>query len=146
MPEIKKLHKALIFSSAAHRKVCQSEFQKLNLSEGQPKVLEALSEKEGYLQKDLAARCHVEPATMTIILTNMEKRGYIRRETAHVSGGKRAFAVYLTDAGREAAALVENIVCDVEQVGLEGFSEEEKTQFMDYLKRFGNNLTATLNK
>jgi transcriptional regulator, MarR family len=146
MPEIKKLHKALIFSSAAHRKVCRSEFQKLNLSEGQPKVLEALSEKEGYLQKDLAARCHVEPATMTIILTNMEKRGYIRRETAHVSGGKRAFAVYLTDAGREAAALVENIVCDVEQVGLEGFSDEEKTQFMDYLKRLGNNLTATLNK
>ncbi len=146
MPEIKKLHKALIFSSAAHRKVCRSEFQKLNLSEGQPKVLEALSEKEGYLQKDLAARCHVEPATMTIILTNMEKRGYIRRETAHVSGGKRAFAVYLTDAGREAAALVENIVCDVEKIGLAGFSEDEKAQFMDYLIRLGNNLSANLNK
>lgn len=146
MPELKKLHKALIFSSAAHRKVCRSEFQKLNLSDGQPKVLEALSEKEGYLQKDLAARCHVEPATMTIILTNMEKRGYIRRETAHVSGGKRAYAVYLTDAGREAAALVENIVCDVEQIGLNGFSEEEKTQFMDYLNRLGNNLTTTLIK
>lgn len=146
MSETKKLHKALIFSSAAHRKVCRTEFQKLNLSEGQPKVLEALSEKEGYLQKDLAARCHVEPATMTIILTNMEKRGYIRRETAHVSGGKRAFAVYLTDAGREAAALVENIVCDVEKIGLEGFSEEEKTQFMDYLKRLGDNLTSTSSK
>ncbi len=146
MSETKKLHKALIFSSAAHRKVCRTEFQKLNLSEGQPKVLEALSEKEGYLQKDLAARCHVEPATMTIILTNMEKKGYIRRETAHVSGGKRAFAVYLTEAGREAAALVEGIVCDVEKKGLEGFSEQEKEQFMDYLKRLGSNLTPAADK
>ena len=76
----------------------------------------------------------------------MEKMGYIRRETAHVSGGKRAFAVYLTDAGREAAALVEKIVCDVEQISLEGFSQEEKMQLLDYLKRLGDNLAATLNK
>lgn len=142
MAQEKRLHKMLILSSAAHRKVCRSEFQKLNLSEGQPKVLEVLSEKEGYLQKDLAARCHVEPATMTIILTNMEKRGLVHRETAHVSGGKRAFEVYLTDEGRRLASEVGCIVEKVESIGLKGFTEKEKEEFISFLNRLGDNLTT----
>lgn len=136
----KRLHIALIMASAAHRKSCRGEFQKLDLSEGQPKVLSALSEREGYLQKDLASQCHVEPATMTIILNNMEKKGLIRKETAHVSGGKRAFAIYLTDLGRDIAVKVNSIVVDIENIGLAGFSDEEKEQFIDYLHRFNTNL------
>lgn len=135
-----RLHKSLIIASSTHRKVSRSEFQKMNLTEGQPKVLEALMEHEGYLQKELAEKCHVEPATMTIILSNMEKTGLIRRETAHVSGGKRAFAVYLTDSGRELASEVNKVVDDLEERSLIGFTEEEKKQFIDYLHRMSKNL------
>ena len=135
-----RLHKSLIVASARHRKTSRIEFQKMNLTEGQPKVLEALSEREGYLQKELAERCHVEPATMTIILGNMEKTGLIRRETAHVSGGKRAFAVYLTDLGRQMAVEVSKVVDVLEQRSLVGFTEDEKKQFIDYLHRMSDNL------
>lgn len=137
-----RLHKSLIVASSAHKKVSRTEFQKMNLTEGQPKVLEALSECEGYLQKELAVKCHVEPATMTIILSNMEKMGLIRRETAHVSGGKRAFAVYLTDLGKEMADNVSHVVDELEEKSLVGFSEDEKKQFIDYLHRMSENLLS----
>ena len=44
MESTNKLHKSLIYTSNAHRKVCRSYFAKLNLSDGQPKVLDAASE------------------------------------------------------------------------------------------------------
>lgn len=135
-----RLHKSLILASSLHRKASRFEFQKMNLTEGQPKVLEVLSEREGYLQKELAGKCHVEPATMTIILGNMEKNGLIRRETAHVSGGKRAFAVYLTDLGRQMSVEVSKVVDDLEKKSLVGFTEDEKSQFIDYLHRMSENL------
>lgn len=146
MESTNKLHKSLIYTSNAHRKVCRSYFAKLNLSDGQPKVLEALLEREGYLQKDLAQRCHVEPATMTIILGNMDKRGLIRRETAHVSGGKRAYAVYLTESGKAMAEEVEKIVDSVESECFLNFSEDEKKLFMELLDRAGKNLANMYNQ
>ena len=80
------------------------EFQKLNITTGQPKVLSILSQKEGYLQKDLAERCHVEPATMTSILKKMEEKELIYKKSESVSGGKRAYAIYLTEQGRALAS------------------------------------------
>lgn len=142
MSKIYGLHKALIFSSAAHRKACRSEFQRLNLSDGQPKVLSVLVENEGYLQKDLAKRCHVEPATMTSILANMSKNGLVRKEIEHVSGGKRAFAIYLTDKGREIAEQVNEIVQSAEEKAYEGFSDEERRLIVACLTRLGENLVA----
>ncbi len=142
MPKAYGLHKALIYSSAAHRKACRNEFKKLNLSDGQPKVLSVLMENEGYLQKDLARRCHVEPATMTSILSNMGKIGLIRKETAHVSGGKRAFAIYLTDKGRYIADKVNDIVVNTEETAYKGFTEEEKQQLVSLLDRVGENLAG----
>ncbi len=140
MSETKKLHQALIYGSSAHRKACRSEFAKFNLSEGQPKVLSVLSEQEGFLQKDLAKRCHVEPATMTSILNSMEKKGLIRRAVSHVSGGKRAFSVFLTEQGRTVAETVNNIVSDIEAKAFIGFTQAEQDSLIDYLNRIGENL------
>lgn len=140
MTDKKRLHRALIFCSSAHRKACRSEFRKLNLSEGQPKVLSVLLEQEGYLQKDLAKRCHVEPATMTIVLNNMEKKGLIKRETSHVSGGKRAFSIFLTEEGRLLAETVDNIVGDMESKAFKGFSSAEQENFIECLNKIGKNL------
>lgn len=136
----KRMHIALIEAAEAHRKSCVSEFTKMNLTAGQPKVLSRLRQQEGYLQKELAALCHVEPATMTVLLANMERRGLIRKETAHVSGGKRAFRIYLTELGRGLAEQISTVVDQAEEKSYEGFSEAEKEQFVALLERFTNNL------
>lgn len=107
--------------------------------------MEALSEKEGYLQKDLAARCHVEPATMTIILTNMEKMGYIRRETAHVSGGKRALpCISPTPEGK--LPLWSRKLCAMLNKSVSKDFLKRKNAAFGLSKRLGDNLAATLNK
>jgi DNA-binding MarR family transcriptional regulator len=112
----------------------------LDLSPGQPKVLSSLRFQEGHLQKELAALCHVEPATMVVLLSNMEKRGMIRKEVDHVSGGKRAFRIYLTEEGRRLADRVDQIVEGIEEKGFAGFSEEEKDQLITLLGRMTENL------
>jgi len=136
----KQLHMALIETSAAHGKSTWAEFRKLDLSPGQPKVLSWLRSREGCLQKELAEFCHVEPATMAVLLANMEKKGLIRKETTHVSGGKRAYRVYLTETGRQLAEKVGEIVQEVEKRSYQGFTEEERKQLIALLERMTENL------
>ena len=136
----KRLHVALINSYSAHKKRSFQKFQKLDLTTGQPKILSILYREEGYLQKDLAKRAHVEPATMTSLLNNMEKKGLIYKEVAYVSGGKRANAVYLTEKGREISIKVNKIVDDMEEISYQGFSDTEKELLINLLDRIQSNL------
>jgi len=131
---------SLLSASAAHQKSCWNGFRELDLSPGQPKVLSRLRYQEGYLQKELAALCYVEPATMVVLLANMEKRGLIRKEVDHVSGGKRAFRIFLTEEGRRLAEKVDCVVEEMEEKGFAGFSEEEKDQLISLLGRLTDNL------
>ncbi|MCR5521566.1 MAG: MarR family transcriptional regulator [Lachnospiraceae bacterium] len=133
----------LIDMGKAHKKYCMSRFSQLGLTTGQPKVLTVLSAKEGYLQKELAARCAVEPATMTSLLNNMERKDLIRRETVYVSGGKRAFAIYLTDHGKEVAAEVAIIAKEAEVKSFEGV-EDKKEGFLSVMSEIIKNLTLIL--
>ena len=73
-------------------------------------------------------------------LSNMEKRGMIRKEVDHVSGGKRAFRIYLTEEGRKLAEQVDMVVTEIEQKSFEGFSEEEKDSLIMLLDRMTKNL------
>lgn len=130
----------LIDLSKAHKKYCMSRFSKLGLTTGQPKVLTVLSAREGYLQKELAARCAVEPATMTSLLNNMERKDLIRRETVYVSGGKRAFAIHLTDHGKEVAAEVARIADEAEKKSFEGI-EGKKEDFLTVMGKMIKNLS-----
>ncbi|MBQ8799221.1 MAG: MarR family transcriptional regulator [Lachnospiraceae bacterium] len=131
---------ALLSAQMAHQKSCWGEFRKLDLSPGQPKVLSRLRYQEGYLQKELAALCYVEPATMVVLLSNMEKKGLIRKEVDHVSGGKRAFRIYLTEEGKAMAEKVDEAVNLIEKKAFAGFSEEEKSQMIALLGRLTDNL------
>lgn len=140
MNKIQRLHVALIQCYTAHKKCSFQEFQKLNLTTGQPKVLYILHQKEGYLQKDLAKRAHVEPATMTSILDNMMKKGLIYKEPTLVSGGKRANAIFLTEKGRDMSIMVNKIVDDIEKLSFQGFSDDEKQLLVSLMERVQSNL------
>src|SRR5699024_11492859 len=57
------------------------------LTLGQPKVLDFLQEKDGAAQKEIAAACHIEPASLTTILNGMEEKGLIQRKS--LNGNRR---------------------------------------------------------
>lgn len=134
------LHVLLITASALHRERSRKQFQKLNLSDGQPKVLSVLLAMEGCLQKDLAKECHVKPATMTSLLKNMERNELIVKKKELVSGGKRAYRIFFTEKGRKMGERVNSIVEKMEEESFSGFSEEEREQFLDLFSRVVKNL------
>jgi DNA-binding MarR family transcriptional regulator len=137
----KMLHHALIDTSGAHYKRSYPQFQKLDLSPGQPKVLSYLNANEGCPQKELAEQCRVEPATMTVLLRSMELKGLIRKQAVYVSGGKRAFGIYLTERGMELALLVDKIIDDLQKISFKGFTPEEEDKLIELLQRVTDNLT-----
>ena len=134
------LHVLLIRASAVHKKRSRHSFQQLNLTEGQPKVLSILRDIEGCQQKELAEACHVEPATMTALLKNMEQSDLIFKEKQQLPGGKRAYSIFLTEHGKKAADEVIKIVEDLEQVAFQGFADKEKETFLELFARVAYNL------
>lgn len=136
----RKIFLSLMSAYSAHSKKSNSYFQTLDLTTGQPKVLYVLYGQQGLLQKDLAKICKVEPPSMTVLLRNMEKKDLVRREKVLVSGGKRAFRVYLTEKGRK---LSEKVICHVEkleEICFQGFTEKERVLLLDMLDRITENL------
>lgn len=137
------LHVLLITASSLHRDRSRKQFQKLNLSEGQPKVLSILLAMEGCLQKELAEECHVKAATMTSLLQNMEKNDLILKRKDLVSGGKRAYRIFFTEKGKKMAKKVNDIVGKIEEESFKGFTNEEKEQFLGLFSRVVKNLNGS---
>ncbi|WP_246213197.1 MarR family winged helix-turn-helix transcriptional regulator [Aminipila butyrica] len=108
------------------------------LSIGQPKVLEYLSEHDGCMQKDIAQCCMIEPASVTSLLTKMEKDGLVIRKELH--NNRRNLYVYLTDLGREKAKYVNEVFSQVESHALDGLSEEEKRFLLELLAKINGNM------
>ncbi len=133
-------YQALLGLSGAHKDYCTKRFSELGLTLGQPKVLSILRTHEGICQKDLAERCHVEPATMTVLLRNMEAASLITKEKITVSGGKRAYAIYLSDHGRILAEKVVLVTQKAERACFDGFSDAEKHHLLLQFQQMEHNL------
>ncbi len=110
------------------------------LSPGQPKILRYLASHDGCLQKELAASCDIEPATVSKVLTGMEEAGLIRRKGSEQD--KRATTVLLTEKGKAADARMQHHFAELEALELAGFTEQELETFAMYLTRVYQNLTG----
>lgn len=108
------------------------------LTSGQPKVLEYLSDHDGAVQKDIARACYIDPATVTSLLSRMEKSELITRQIN--ADNRRFWNVYLTSKGKEEAEHVVSTFKQIEQLALDGFSNEEIDALLDYLERIRKNL------
>ena len=129
------LFRELISLYSAHRKYNFQKFSAIGLTTGQPKVLSILYDHEGYSQTELASLCSVEPATMTSLLSRMEKNGLIYRQAYNGANGKRAHAVYLTEQGKRAATSVRKISEESDTIALSALNDDEKEKFLEYMHR-----------
>lgn len=96
---------------------------------------------DGCTQKELASVCKVTPPSMTSILNNMEKANFIYREKTLTNNGKHAHRVYLTKKGKITAEEVYSEFEKLEEICLNGFSEEEKIYVFDIFDKIINNLS-----
>lgn len=133
------LHGVMMVLCRKHKKVLREEFHRVNLTEGKPKILDFLLINPGCSQRELATRCHIEPATATSVLGLMEKENLIYR--TRNENDKRILNVFLTEKGIEAQKNLDRIFKKIDEICFEGFSEFEKKQAIDYLNRINENLS-----
>ncbi|MFN0049663.1 MAG: MarR family winged helix-turn-helix transcriptional regulator [Cytophagales bacterium] len=76
-----------------------SNFRKngLDITPEQWIILVNLFEKDGLSQKELAAKCHKNKASITSVITNLENKKYIQRVQNETD--KRLNSIRLTDLG-----------------------------------------------
>lgn len=130
------LHHLLMTDHTAFYKRIFSALKNEGLTSGQPKVLEYLAEHDGAMQKDIAAACRIEPATMTSLLCGMEKKGLITRSAPD----RRSLSVYLTEKGKALVPLIEQEFARIESVATNGFSDDERELLISLLSRMRENL------
>lgn len=110
------------------------------LTLGQPKVLDFLREKNGAAQKEIAAACHIEPASLTTILNGMEEKGLIQRKS--LNGNRRSWHIFLTDRGREMVEAIEKGFEELEIQAFHGISDKEKQSFLKTFEKIYHNMEA----
>ena len=133
--EINKIFFRLI---RCHRKRSHSEFGKFEISKGQPMLLNYLAENNGSIQKDIAKNCNIEAATVTSILSIMEKVGFVERRPN--KDDRRIINVYLTEKGRRVQVNSQKVISQIERDCFSDFNEEEMKQLKNFFERMYNNL------
>ena len=134
------LHYLLMADHALLQKTLFANIRDSGLSLGQPKVLDFLKDHDGAVQKDIAKGCHIEPASLSTILTGMEKSGLITRETNE--NNRRNLYIYMTNKGKAICEQVTEHFSQIEKTVFSGFTEEEIENLLTYLTKIHKNLEA----
>lgn len=132
------LHYLLMANHFMIQKALVTSVKDTGLTSGQPKVLDYLKDHNGAVQKDIAAGCHIEPASLTAILNGMETKGLIERRLC--PDNHRFYNVYLTETGRLYVGRLENEFDTIESYALQNFSEADKEHLIEYLSRIYNTM------
>lgn len=135
---MESIHYLLMSDHFLFQKNLLAKIKSSGLTPGQPKVLDYLKTHNGCVQKDIAAGCHIEPASAAVILKGMESKGYIERRT--LGGDRRSLYVFLTEKGKEYTSKLSLEFEKLESVATKGFSSDEKELFNNLLFRMYENL------
>lgn len=112
---------------------------KFGVTHSQAKILVRLSESpEGRLSQKELSMMGRRNSTITAILNNLEKNGYVMRVADESDA--RAKLIQITPKGLEVQQMALKNVFDLENLLTEGFSSEEKILFSMLLKRAVDNM------
>ncbi|MGA9174236.1 MAG: MarR family transcriptional regulator [Thermoactinomyces sp.] len=123
-----------------YRQNVDSLIQSYDVFPGQPPLLMRLAEKDGQIQKELADKLNIKPATLTVMINRMQKAGLVERKPD--PRDHRVSRVYLTEKGRLAVIAVKEALQIIELKCFEHFSVEEKLLFRRLLQQMHDNLEA----
>lgn len=127
------LHYLLMKTHSQLNRRIMAEAAGLELSPGQPKVLECLTRCGECNQKAIARYCEIEQATVGSILLRMERDGLVRR--TQKDGNRRSLYVSLTEKGRLVALQVQQIFQQADAQAAACLSEEERQCLQQLLQR-----------
>lgn len=122
-------HYLLMAGHSIYQKKLMESLKNTGLTTGQPKVLDYLKDFDGATQKEIAAACYLEAATVTSILNGMEAKDLIIRK--RLNGNRRSFHVFMTEKGKMHQKQVEEIFLRLEEETFRELSVEKRDEFLD---------------
>ena len=115
----------------------ERQFEPSGLTNAQWKPLFKLSVGEVSTVAELARVCTQDAGGMTRMLDRLEAKGLCQRVRS--SDDRRVVNLEITDAGREAAKVIPEVLSRVQNAYLAGFSVEEWETLKSYLRRMLDN-------
>lgn len=118
-----RLARLVRLAARAFNRSLQIRLSTEGVSFGQWIFLRILWSEEGVSQRDLSQKANLtEPTTHTALL-RMEELGLITRR--NVDGNKRKLHAFLTKKGRRARQVLEPLALEVNNISVEGLTEDE---------------------
>lgn len=118
--------------------VCAS----VGMTPAQFTAVTVLRRRPGITSSELARRSFVRAQTMAATVKPMLDSKIIRREKDPLHG--RRILLYLTEHGEMIADQISGPLDALEDIILDGFSDREKLEFTEYLRRARNSMSAVL--
>lgn len=137
-----EVREALFRLDNSRRRLLFPAFQSLGLSvgEGQPRILNRLSEQDHLTQKELASVCDMDVTTISRTLDKLEAAGLIRR--LRNPECRRSFQIEITEQGRTTAQQVQEAFRKMDDLLWDGFEEAEMEQILAGIRKMQDNLSA----
>jgi len=124
----------------AIRALLDDALRPLGVTTQQYTALTVLERRGGLSSAQLARRAFLRPQTMHEMVSMLEKRGLISRESHETN--RRVLVARLTDAGRALLEEAAPQVAELESAMLHELSSDERDHFRDVLLRGVSSLTA----
>jgi DNA-binding MarR family transcriptional regulator len=121
-----------------HRMAHQTRPHRQGLYHGQAHLLLHISQNDGVVQRDLAEQLDVRPSSLTEMLVKMEQLGLVQRRSDE--NDQRLLRIYLTEAGKEAAAELLGTVNDWNGTLFDCLEPTEREQLQAILAKLAANL------
>jgi DNA-binding MarR family transcriptional regulator len=133
-----------IFTDTArlHHRYHHNIFMSYDLYRGQNRLFDKLSESGEVSQTELARKMNIAPATLTRMVQNMEKKGYLTRKKDKLD--QRITLISLTPKGQKTRSSINQKLEDVDQRIFKNFTEDERRILKDMLLRIQDHLLKEL--
>jgi len=110
----------------------------IDIGPGQGRILFALWQKDGVPINDLVERTLLRKSTLSELLDNLEKAGYIQREQSDED--RRKILIKLTERTQKLQKVYINLSVEMTKLFYKGFTEDEINDFETMLRRILDNL------
>ncbi len=131
--------RALQMANVRFRRLADENLSKYNISVSQLRILAYLSRKEGpVFQRELEEEFGIRRSSITELLQNMEKSGYLKRENSPQDG--RIKTLFLTPEGQKLDRELKMYLHNLEKMMMEGIPPEEKQVFQKTILKMIENL------
>ena len=119
-------------------------FKEYDLKPWQAGILFALHHNSGLSQRELAKKMRLTPPTITSGIQKMEKQGLIERRSDEKD--QRIMRLYLTEQAESCIEQIQDVVGQMEEMLIQGFTIEEKILLKRFLLQMRENLKQAMEK